>query len=146
LTGRFVTLSRATAALRRSVPATAAIVLSLWMVSGTLAPRRIETVASKTTAPRAPAALGDEPWGGGQRAADRVIERRVRGAIRADPFLALAAPRVKVTIRRGVVRLVGRVRTAKERSSIAFKAGQNARAGRVDNRVTIGDGVKEAAW
>jgi osmotically-inducible protein OsmY len=131
--------------LRRSVPATAAIVLSLSMLSGALAPRRVET-ASKTTAPRAPGALGGEPWGGGQRASDRVIERRVRGAIRADPFLALAAPRVKVTSRRGVVRLVGRVRTAKERSSIAFKAGQNARAGRVDDRVTIGDGVEAAAW
>jgi len=123
------------------VRATAAIVLALSMVSGTLAPRRVEAVASKTTAPRA---LAREPRGGAQRAADRVIERRVRGAIRADPFLAVAAPRVKVTSRRGVVRIVGRVRTAKERSSIAFKAGQNARVGRVDDRVTIGDGVARA--
>jgi osmotically-inducible protein OsmY len=133
-------LSRATAALRRSVLATAAIVLSLSMVSGALAPRRVEAVASKRTAP-ALGALDSEPRGGRQRAADRVIERRVRGAILADPFLALAAPRVKVTSRRGVVRLVGRVRTAKERSSIAFKAGQ--RVGRVDNRVTIGDGSSD---
>ena len=136
-------MSRATAALRLSVLATVAIMLSLAMVSGALAPRRVGAVVSRTTVPRT---LASEPRDGGQRAADRVIERRVRGAIRADPFLALAAPRVKVTSRRGVVRLVGRVRTAKERSSIAFKAGQNARAGRVDDRVTIGDGVETAAW
>jgi osmotically-inducible protein OsmY len=123
------------------MPATVAIVLSFSIVSGTLTPRRVEAVAPMTTPP---GALGSEPWGGGQRAADRVIERRVRGAIRADPFLALAAPRVKVTSRRGVVRLVGRVRTAKERSSLAFKAGQNAPVGSVDDRVTIGDAVEGA--
>jgi BON domain-containing protein len=115
------------------------------MVSGALAPRRVEAVASNTTAPRPPGGRGGELWGGGQRAADRVIERRVRGAIRADPFLTLAAPRVKVTSRRGVVRVVGRVRTAKERSSIAFKAEQTAGVGHVDDRVTIGDGVEDAA-
>jgi osmotically-inducible protein OsmY len=115
------------------------------MVSGTLARRRVEVVTSKTTAVPASAELGGEPGGGGQRAADRVIERRLRAAIRADPFLALAAPRVKVTSRRGIVRLLGRVGTAKERSSIAFKAGQNAQVGRVDDRVTIGDG-DEQAW
>ena len=142
LDGAVVTRSHATAALRRSVPATAAIVLSLSMVSGTLAPRRVEAEASKTTVSSVSCALGSEPWGGKQRAADRVTERLARGAIRADPFLALAARRVKVTSRRGVVRLVGRVRTAKERSSLAFKAGQHARAGCVDDRVTIGDGVE----
>jgi osmotically-inducible protein OsmY len=89
-------------------------------------------------------ALASEPAGRGQRATDRVIERRVRREIRGDPFLALAAPRVKVTSRRGVVRLVGRVRTTKERSSIAFKAGQNAWAGQVDDRVTLDDGL--ALW
>ena len=136
-------MSRATAALRRSVLVTVAIVLSLSMVSGALTSRRVEAVASRTTAPRT---LAREPRDRGQRAADRVIERRVRGAIRGDPFLDLAAPRVKVTSRRGVVRLVGRVRTAKERSSIAFKAGQGVRVGRVDDRVTIGDGVEGAAW
>lgn len=136
-------MSRATAALRRSVLATVAIVLSLAVVSGALAPRRVQAVTSKTTALRA---LASEPRDGGQRAVDRMIERRVRGAIRADPYLALAAPRVKVTSRRGVVRLVGRVRTAKERSSIAFKAGQSVSVGRVDDRVTIGDAVERAAW
>ena len=136
-------MSRATAALRRSVLATVAIVLSLSMLAGALAPRRVEAVASRTRVPRT---LASEPRDGGQRAADRVIERRVRGAIRADPFLARAAPRVRVTSRRGVIRLVGRVRTAKERSSIAFKAGQSVRIGRVDDRVTIGDGVEAAAW
>jgi osmotically-inducible protein OsmY len=121
------------------------VVLWLSMVSGILALHRVEAVAAKTTAIRAPGAPDTEPWGRGQRAADRVIERRVRRAIRADPFLALAAPRVKVTSRHGVVRLVGRVRTAKERSSIAFKAGQSTQVGRVDDRVTIGDGVEQAA-
>ena len=122
-----------------SVPAAVVLVLALSMVAGALAPRRVEAVASMATAPRAP---GGTPWGDGQRAADRMIERRVRGAIRADPFLALASPRVKVTSRRGVVRLVGRVGTPKERSSILFKAGQ---VGRVDDRVTIG-GVETAGW
>jgi osmotically-inducible protein OsmY len=129
-----------------SLPAAVVLVLSLSMAAGTLAPRRVGAVmASTTTAPLAPRALDRQPWSEGQRAADRVIERRVRGAIRADPFLALAASRVKVTSRRGVVRLVGRVRTAKEQSSIGFKARQNARVGRVDDRITIGDGVERAA-
>jgi hypothetical protein len=126
-----------------SVPAAVVLVLSLGIGAGTLVPRRAEAVASSTTVPRAPRTLGSKPWRDGQRAADRVIERRVRGSIRADPFLALAAPRVKVTSRHGVVRLVGRVRTAKEQSSILFKAGQ---FGRVDDRVTIGDGLETAAW
>jgi len=134
-----MTLPRATVALHRSLLATAAIVLSLSMVSGTLALRRVGVVAWESTALGAPGALDSERWRDGPRAADRVIERQVRRAIRADPSLALVAPRVKVTSRHGVVRLVGRVRTAKERSSIAFKAGQNAWGGRVDNRVTIGD-------
>jgi osmotically-inducible protein OsmY len=122
-----------------SMPAAVVLALSLSM-AGALAPCRVEAVVSMATAPRA---LGGKPSRDGQRAADRVIERRVRGAIRADPFLALAAPRVKVTSRRGVVRLVGRVGTPKERSSILFKAGQ---AGPVDDRVTIGDGVETVAW
>jgi osmotically-inducible protein OsmY len=94
----------------------------------------------------ASAALGSERSSGGRRAADRVIERRLRGLIRSDPFLTLAATRVKVTSRAGVVRLVGRLGSAKERSSIAFKAGQNALGGRVDDRVTIGDGIERTAW
>ena len=120
------------------MPATAAIVLSLSMVSGTLAPRH---VASEATAPPVPYALASEPRGGAQRAADRAIERRVRGLIRADPFLALATSAVKVTSRRGVIRLVGRVRTAKERSSIAFKAAQVAPVGEIDDRLTVGDAI-----
>jgi hypothetical protein len=74
-----------------------------------------------------------------------MVARRVRGAIRADASLALAAPAVRVTSNRGIVRLVGRVRTDKERSSIAFKAGQIARAGDIDDRVTVGDGVEAVA-
>jgi len=127
-------------AFHRSALVTAVIVLSLAMISGTLALRPVEVLASKTTAP---SAVG--PRAEGQRASDRAIERQVRRAIRADPSLALAAPRVKVTSRRGVVRLVGQVRTAKERSSIVFKAGQNAGGGRVDDRVTIGRGVEGEA-
>ena len=135
-----LTLSRVTTALHRSVLAMAAIVVSLSMASGTLALRRVGVVAGESTAFGAPRALDSERWGDGPRAADRLIERQVRRAIRADPSLAPAAPRVKVTSRRGVVRLVGRVGTAKDRSSIAFKAGQSAWGGRVDNRITIADG------
>jgi osmotically-inducible protein OsmY len=120
--------------------ATAVIVVSLAIVSGTLARRRVEAVPGESTALRAPRPLDGARRSDGPRAADRVIERQVRRAIRADPSLALVAPRVKVTSRHGVVRLVGRVPTAKDRSSIAFKAGQSAWGGRVDNRVTIGDG------
>jgi osmotically-inducible protein OsmY len=118
---------------------TAAILLSLSMASGTLAPRRIEAVVSKTMMRREPGPLRGQAWSGGQRAVDRVIERQIRGAIRADPFLLLAAPAVKVGSRHGVVRLVGRVRTPKERSSIAFKAGQYAPPGRIDDRLSVGD-------
>jgi osmotically-inducible protein OsmY len=75
-----------------------------------------------------------------------VIARRVRGAIRADSFLALVTPVVTVTSNRGVVRLVGQVRTDKERSSMAFKAGQIAGVEGIDDRVTIGNGVGGAAW
>ena len=119
--------------------ATIALLLSLSTVSGALAPDRVEPVAS---APVERRESGRGSLDAGERAADREIERRVRGAIRADPFLVLARPAVRVTCRRGIVRLVGRVGTAKERSSIAFKAGQNARAGRVDDRVTIGDPIE----
>jgi osmotically-inducible protein OsmY len=80
------------------------------------------------------------------RIADRMIARRVRGTIRADSFLALATPAVKVTSNRGVVRLVGQVRTDKERSSIVFKTGQTAGVEGIDDRITIGNGVKRAAW
>ena len=99
---------------------------------------------AETPALGAPRALDREPWGEGQRVADRAIERQVRRAIRADASLASAAPRVKVTSRRGVVRLSGRVRTAKERSSIAFKAGQVVQVGRIDDRVTIGNAIEGA--
>ena len=75
-----------------------------------------------------------------------MIVRRVRGAIRADTFLARATPAVKVTSKRGVVRLVGQVRTDKERSSIAFKAGQIAGVDRIDDRITIGNGVEGTTW
>jgi osmotically-inducible protein OsmY len=140
-----MTLPRATAALHRSVLVMAAIVLVLSMISGTLALRRVQVAVAETPALGASRALDGEPRGERQRATDRVIERQVRRAIRADAALASAAPRIKVTSRRGVVRLSGRVRTAKERSSIVFKAGQNAWDGRVDNRVTIGDGREGAA-
>jgi osmotically-inducible protein OsmY len=129
------------------VPATAAaLVLSLATVWGTPARFLVAVAVTHTTAPRAPGTRTSEPPGGAQRATDRVTERRVRGAIRADPFLAVAAPSVKVKSRRGIIRLVGRVRTAKERSSIAFKAGQSAGGGRVDDRVTIDDGLAGAMW
>jgi len=130
------------AILRRWAPATVALLLSL--SQGTFSPGRVEAVPPETH--RARGAPGSRPRGASQRIADRVIARRVRGAIRADPFLALATQVVKVTSNRGVVRLVGRVRTDKERSSIAFKAGQAAGVARIDDRVTIGNGVEAAAW
>ena len=130
--------------LRLWTPATVAFLLSL--SQGTFSPGRVEAVPPETTAHRARGAPGSTPRGASQRIADRVIARRVRGAIRADPFLALATQVVKVTSNRGVVRLVGRVRTDKERSSIAFKAGQTAGVARIDDRVTIGIGVEGAPW
>ena len=99
---------------------TVALLLSLSVVAGTFIPRRIEAA---------------------QQAVDRALARRVRQAIRADPFLTLAAPVVKVTSHHGVVRLVGRVPTDKERSSITFKAGQIAGTRGIDDRVTVGNGV-----
>ena len=131
------------ATLRLLTPAAVALLLSLSRVSGTSTPR-VEAVLSKATAHRARSTLGNGPRGAAQRAADRVLVRRVRRAIRADPFLTLAAPGVKVTSKRGVVRLVGRVRADKERSSIAFKVGQIAGIEGIDDRITIGDGVERA--
>jgi osmotically-inducible protein OsmY len=133
------------ATLRHLTPATVALLLSLSGVSGNFTPGRVEAVPSKATAHRARSTLGSGPRGAAQRAADRVLARRVRGAIRADPFLTLTAPVVKVTSKSGVVRLVGRVRGDKERSSIAFKVRQIMGVGGIDNRVTIGDGVERAA-
>jgi osmotically-inducible protein OsmY len=133
-------MPRSIVALHRPALVTAVIVMSLAIVSGTPARRPVEAVAAEPTALRAPRQLDSLRRSDGPRAADRVIERQVRRAIRADPSLALAVPGVKVTSRHGVVRLVGHVRTGKDRSSIAFKAGQSAWGGRVDNRLTIGDG------
>ena len=124
-----------------SRPATVALLLSLSVVAGSFIPRRVEAVPSGTTAHRAGGVPGDGPYGAAQQALDRAIARRVRRAIRADPFLTLAAPVVKVTSDHGVVRLVGRVPTGKERSSITFKAGQIAGTKGIDDRVTIGNGV-----
>jgi osmotically-inducible protein OsmY len=129
--------------LRFRTAATVALLLSL-PVSDVSTPARVEAVPPETTAHRAPGALGNEPRGAAQRAADRVIARRVRAAIRADPFLTLATSVVKVTSKRGIVRLVGRVRGDKERSSIAFKAEQIVGVVAIDDRVTVGDGVRTA--
>ena len=122
--------------LRLWTPGTVAILLSL---SGdTFCPARVEALPLETTAHSPRGAPDSMSRGASQRVADRVIARRVRRAIRADPFLALAAPSVTVTSYRGVVRLVGQVGTDKERSSIAFKAEQIAGIERIDDRVTIG--------
>src|SRR5258708_6175511 len=100
------------AMLRRWTPASVGLLLSF---SGdTFCPGRLETLPRETTAHRPQGAPGSTPQGASKRMADRVIARRVRGAIRADPFLALATQTVKVTSYRGVVRLIGRVRTDKE--------------------------------
>ena len=131
--------------LRLWPPATVALLLSF--SQGTFSPGPpVQAVPPETTAHRARGAPGSAPRGASQRIADRVIARRVRGAIRADPFLALATPFVRVTSNRGVVRLVGRVRTDKERSSIAFKARQTAGVAGIDDRVTIANGVEGTAW
>jgi len=130
---------------RLLTPATVALLLSLSRVSGTFTPGRVEAVPSNATAHRARSTLGSGPRDAAQRADDRVLARRVRGAIRADPFLTLTAPVVKVSSRRGIVRLLGRVHGDKERSSIAFKVRQIAGVGGIDDRVTIGDGVERVA-
>ena len=126
---------------------TLATVATLLSLSGdTFCPSRVEAVPLETTAHRLRGAPGSTPRGASQRVADRLIARRVRRAIRADPFLDLATPSVKVTSYRGVVRLLGQVRTDKERSSIAFKAEQIAGPERIDDRVTIGNRGEGAAW
>ena len=130
--------------LRLWMPVTVALLLSL---SGdTLCPSRVEALPLERTAHGARNLPGSTLRGASHRMADRVIAERVLGAIRADPFLALATQAVKVTSNRGVVRLVGQVRTDKERSSIAFKAEQIAGLGRINDRVTIGNRVEGAAW
>jgi len=144
LTGRGNTARVRMATLRLLTPATVALLLSLSTVSGTFTPGRVAEVPFKTTAHRARGALGNGPRSAVQRAADRVIARRVRGAIRADPFLTLAAPAVKVTSERGVVRLVGRVRGDKERSSVGFKAWQTVGVAGIDDRVTVGERYRAA--
>lgn len=125
------------------VPAIVGLLLpALGMACG-FAPDCVER--KSTTAHR----VGNTPRGGpefaAQRAADQALTRKVRRAIRDDPSLASAARSVAVTSDHGVVRLVGWVRTDKERSSIAFKAGQTARAGGVDDGVTVGTCVAGAA-
>ena len=132
------------AALHLLMPATIALLLSLSTVSGTFTPGRVEAVPSKTAAHHARGALGSGPRSAAQRAADRVIARRVRGAVRADPFLTLAAPVVKVTSKRSVVRLVGHVRGDKEKSSISFKALQTVGVAGIDDRVTVGERYRAA--
>ena len=125
--------------------ATTVLAVAIWGLAGAFTSARAGAVASETTPHRARGAHGSGPRGTAQRAADRLLARRVRGVIRADPSLALAAPALRVTSNRGIVRLVGWVHTDKERSSIAFKAGQIARAGGIDDRVTVGNGVEASA-
>ena len=124
---------------------TIALAVAIWGITGAFISARVGAVASETTPHRVRGADGSGPRGTAQRAADRLLVRRVRCVIRTDPALALATPAVKVTSRRGIVRLVGRVRTDKERSSIAFKAGQIARLGGIDDRVSVGNVVEASA-
>jgi len=49
----------------------------------------------------------------------------------------VVAPSVYGSKRADSRRFVGRMSTAKDRSNIAFQAGQSAWGGRVDNRITI---------
>ena len=80
-----------------------------------------------------------------QQTADQVLVRQIRRAIRDDPGLVSGTRSVAVTSDHGVVRLAGWVRTDKDKSSIAFKAAQMAGLGRVDDHVTVGNCVAEAA-
>jgi len=125
-----------------STLATSAVLL----LAVALGPERVEAEPARTTTPRARRLRDAPPRHPSQRTVDRVITRRVRDAIGADPFLARAVPAVKVTTNRGVVRLRGEVRTDKERSSIAFVARQVAGIERVDDRLTIGNHSKGSAW
>ena len=124
--------------LRFRTAATVALLLSFPGAWAASTRARIEAAPIKKPAHGARGALGKEPRGAAQRAADREIARRVRAAIRCDPFLTRATLVVKVTSKRGIVRLVGRVRRDKERSSIAFKAEQVVGVAAIDDRVTIG--------
>jgi osmotically-inducible protein OsmY len=122
-----------------------ALLLPVLGVACSLTPGCVEPVSRTTVAQR----VRNAPRGGAEvaaeRATDQGLARQVRRAIHADRGLVSAARAVAVTTDQGVVRLVGWVRTDKERSSIAFKAGQMARAGGVDDRVTVGNCVREAA-
>ena len=76
-----------------------------------------------------------------------MIQPQTFAAIALLPLLAVAfGPVRKVTTNRRVVRLRGQVRTAKGKSSIAFKAGQTAGIDRVDDRLTVGSRIERAAW
>ena len=108
-------------------------------------PACVAPLSHETTAHRVRIAPGGDAEVAGQQTADQVLVRQIRRAIRDDPGLGSAARAVAVTSDHGVVRLVGWVRTDKDKSSIAFKAGQMARVGRVDNDVTVGNCVAEAA-
>jgi osmotically-inducible protein OsmY len=101
-------------------------------------------VETKTAAHRVVNAPRDGFEVAAQRASDQALTREVRGAIDDDPGLASAARAVAVTSDHGIVRLVGWVRTDKEKSSIAFKAAQMARMGGVDDGVTVGTCVAGA--
>jgi hypothetical protein len=133
-----------TTVLRLWVPLFVSLLLPVLGVACSVTPSCVEPASSETTAHR----VGNAPRGGAELAAERTTDqglaRQVRRAIHADPGLVSAARAVAVTTDQGVVRLVGWVRTDKERSSIAFKAGQMARAGGVDDRVTVGNCVREA--
>jgi osmotically-inducible protein OsmY len=128
-------------ALPGSLPWTVAafaVTLLLQAEPGHVAKAREESALSKATLRQAPCEVGQPLDGAGQRAADRMLARQLRHSIRSDRFLALAAPMVTVTAKRGVMRLVGRVPSDKERSSIAFKAGQIVGVKRIEDRVTVG--------
>ena len=134
-----------TTVLRFLVPVFVALLLPALGVACSVTPGCVEPLYPGTTAHR----VGNAPGRGGQAAtqwaADQVLARQVRRAIRDDARLVSASRAVAVTSDHGIVRLVGWVRTDKERSSIVFKAGQMAGAGGVDDRVSVGNCAGEAA-
>ena len=126
-------------------PPWAAATVALLLSGVAVVPERVAAL-SAATSQRARAMRAGGPRDAYQRSTDRVISRRVRRAVRADPFLAAATRAVRVSSNRGIVRLRGHVRTDKERSSIVFKAGQIVGIAGVEDRVTVGNRVERAVW
>jgi len=79
------------------------------------------------------------PMDQGQSDADLAISRQIRKAIAYRNALSTSASNVKIITRDGAVTLVGSVRTADERESMAVISAASAGVKRIDNQLEIDD-------